>query len=287
MPKMAACWTEAWAPCLHSVAPFAAPHRASEAPPALGCAQVLDGLERGGGVPHDRLQAARDGYQHLQRGALRALSDLAALQKRMGQLLAQLQQVEAQGELVQQGGFTDPVQVLDKFREDRERARREVRWLAGWLAGWVGGAAHWLAAGWLPEINRNADSHAPAPAACRVQAALAADSEEAARQQAEALQQRLAHLTSKLGEAEDERRAELAPDIKAAKDEIAGLQGQLAAERAKAAAAQREASDIAARLETVGREQGGRAAGSWQWQCAYWEDWVAPLPGPGSSTCRG
>jgi chromosome segregation ATPase len=95
-----------------------------------------------------------------------------------------------------------------------------------------------------------------------LQAALAADNEEAARQQAEALQQRLAHLPSKLTEAEDERRAELAPDIKAAKDEIAGLQGQLAAERAKAAAAQREASDIAARLETVCRIQGGRAAGS-------------------------
>ena len=94
----------------------------------------------------------------------------------------------------------------------------------------------------------------------RLQAALAADNEEAARRQAEALQQRLTHLTSKLSEAEDERRAELVPGIKAATDEVAGLQGQLAAERAKAAAAQREASDIAARLETV-RGEWGRGAG--------------------------
>ena len=107
--------------------------------------QVLNGLERGGGVPPGRLQAARDGYQQLQHGALRALSDLATLQQRMGQLLAQLQQVEAQGELVQQGGFTDPVQVLDKFREDRERARREVGCLGGWLGG--GRDSGWMQAG--------------------------------------------------------------------------------------------------------------------------------------------
>ena len=95
------------------------------------------------------------------------------------------------------------------------------------------------------------------PTVATAQAAVAADREEAARQQAEALAQRLAHLTSKLGEVEDERRAELAPDIKAARDEVGVLQAQLEAERAKAAGAQREAADIAAKLEAVSRCWGG------------------------------
>ena len=72
---------------------------------------MLDGLERGGGVP----AVARVGYQ-LQRGALpavHALSDLAALQKRMGQLLEQLQQVEeAQGEVVLQDNPGDDSTAL-------------------------------------------------------------------------------------------------------------------------------------------------------------------------------
>ena len=85
-----------------------------------------------------------------------------------------------------------------------------------------------------------------------MQAAKAADSEEAAARQAEALQQRLALLTGKLSEAEDERRAELAPDIHAAKEDMALLRSQLETERDKAAAAGREAADIAAKLEAVG-----------------------------------
>lgn len=92
-----------------------------------------------------------------------------------------------------------------------------------------------------------------------MQAAAAADSEEAARRQAESLAQRLVHLNSKLAEVEEERRAELEPEIKAAKDDVAMLDGQLEAERAKAAAAQRDAADIAARLEAVSVAGTGQA----------------------------
>lgn len=104
----------------------------------------------------------------------------------------------------------------------------------------------------------------PPPAsthACAItQAMEAADGEEAARQQVEALFHRLSSLTAKLTEAEDERRAELEPEIKAAKDDVALLQSQLEGERAKADAAQREAADIGAKLETVGpRKRGGGA----------------------------
>ena len=55
------------------------------------------------------------------------------------------------------------------------------------------------------------------------QAAAAADGEEAAAAQAAALQQRLALLSGKLNEVEEERRAELAPSIRAARDDVALL----------------------------------------------------------------
>ncbi|KAL4432606.1 hypothetical protein ABPG77_000543 [Micractinium sp. CCAP 211/92] len=59
------------------------------------------------------------------------------------------------------------------------------------------------------------------------EAVAASDSEEAARRQGEAMAQRLALLATKLAEAEEERRAELAPELKAARDDVALLQGQL------------------------------------------------------------
>lgn len=65
--------------------------------------------------------------------------------------------------------------------------------------------------------------------------------------------QRLAVLATKLAEAEEERRAELAPELKAARDDVALLQGQLGLERTRASAAQREAAEVAAKLEAVSR----------------------------------
>jgi predicted nucleic acid-binding Zn-ribbon protein len=85
-----------------------------------------------------------------------------------------------------------------------------------------------------------------------LQAATAADSEDATQRTADVLQQRLALLSAKLADAEEERRAELAPDIRAAKEELGTLRSQLQGERARAEAAQREAADIAWRLEAVG-----------------------------------
>lgn len=84
-----------------------------------------------------------------------------------------------------------------------------------------------------------------------VQAAKAADSEEAARGEAEALQQRLLLLNGKLSDAEDRRRAELAPDILLAQEDVELLHSQLDGERAKAVAAQQEVDDIALKLDTV------------------------------------
>lgn len=62
---------------------------------------------------------------------------------------------------------------------------------------------------------------------------------------------RLAHLSSKLTEAEEERRAELAPDIRAARDDVALLRSQLANEDAKAEAARQEVANLAAKLGAV------------------------------------
>lgn len=95
-------------------------------------AQILDELARGCDsshcqVPPHALASARTAYAQLQRAALRAAADLAALHGRARALLAQLAQVEVQGEVAEMYGLDDPVQVLDKFREDRGRAASEVR----------------------------------------------------------------------------------------------------------------------------------------------------------------
>jgi tellurite resistance protein len=86
----------------------------------------LEVLERSGQVPADRAAAARSAYQQLQRSALQAITDLAALQQRMSQLLVRVQQVQVQQEMVQHGSG-EPLQMLDRLREDRELARQEVR----------------------------------------------------------------------------------------------------------------------------------------------------------------
>ncbi|PRW58036.1 coiled-coil domain-containing 146-like [Chlorella sorokiniana] len=156
--------------------------------------------------PPERLEHARAAYGALQRAALRAVADLAALQARVAQLLGQLGALEAQRTAAEHG-FSDPLQLLDKFREDRDEAQR--------------------------------------------QAVAAADAEEAAQQQATALQQRLALLSGKLSEVEEERRAELAPSIRAARDDVALLRSQLEAEGAKAAVARSQVSSLAAQLETL------------------------------------
>jgi len=64
---------------------------------------------------------------------------------------------------------------------------------------------------------------ATAPTRIPMQVAAAVDAEEAAQQQAAALQQRLALLAGKLNEVEEERRAELAPSLREAKDDVALL----------------------------------------------------------------
>jgi hypothetical protein len=89
-----------------------------------------------------------------------------------------------------------------------------------------------------------------------MQAVNAADGEEAAQQQAAALQQRLSLLMGKLSEAEEERRAELAPDMRDAQEDVDLLRSQLETERGKAAAAAQDAADVAARLEAVGQQSG-------------------------------
>jgi hypothetical protein len=91
-----------------------------------GCPlQVLDGLERDGGMAPARLATARSAYENLRQAALLALSGLSAVQQRVTQLLSQLQRVQAEQEAAL-AGSTDPAQLLDKFRGDRELARLEV-----------------------------------------------------------------------------------------------------------------------------------------------------------------
>ena len=94
--------------------------------------QALDSLERGGAgagaPPPDRLATARGAYSQLQHAALRAVADLAALQRRVAGLLVQAQgaRVHAEMEAAAASGDTDPIQVIDRFREDRDCARRQV-----------------------------------------------------------------------------------------------------------------------------------------------------------------
>lgn len=76
----------------------------------------------------------------------------------------------------------------------------------------------------LPSCKwRPAAAKHPNPVVPRAQAAAAADAEEEAHKQAAALQQRLALLSGKLSEVEEERRAELAPSLRAARDDVALL----------------------------------------------------------------
>lgn len=63
--------------------------------------------------PQERLEHARASYGALQRAALRAVADLAALQARVAQLLGQLGALAAQ-QTAAEHGFSDPVQLLDK-----------------------------------------------------------------------------------------------------------------------------------------------------------------------------
>lgn len=76
-------------------------------------------------VPADRLVAARGAYAQLHHAALRAVSDLAALQQRLAGLLAQAQAARMQAEW-EEGGLGDPMQLIDRVREDHDRAAREV-----------------------------------------------------------------------------------------------------------------------------------------------------------------
>lgn len=98
--------------------------------------QALDALERGGAAggssagagaapPAERLAAARGVYAQLQHAALRAVSDLAALQHRVSTLLVQAEAVRVQAE-AEARGYTDPIQLIDQVREERDRAQREV-----------------------------------------------------------------------------------------------------------------------------------------------------------------
>lgn len=92
--------------------------------------QALEALPAA--LPPDRLTAARGAYSQLQRAALRAVADLAMLQSRVRALVGQLAiQHEAA-----EGGFSDAVQVVDKWREGRDRAQREVGAAAVMQGGW-------------------------------------------------------------------------------------------------------------------------------------------------------
>lgn len=124
--------------------------------------QELDVLERSGGLPPDRAAAARSAHQQLQRGVLQAIADLAALQRHVSLLLARLQQVRAQQEVAQQGA-AKPSHVLDRFREDGQHARQEVR---GWLGAKGGGQQEESAAsdgGPLPCLLEVWFASAPSP----------------------------------------------------------------------------------------------------------------------------
>lgn len=112
--------------------PALAPTRLKPAPPTLAGPQhitpaaasippqALDAAAAA--LPPARLAAARDAYAALQAGALRAVADLADLQARMRGLVAQLSiQAEAAGT-----GLADPVQLVDRWREGRDAAKREV-----------------------------------------------------------------------------------------------------------------------------------------------------------------
>ena len=103
--------------------------------------QALDALERGSSPPSTsasalhpppplpapavRVAAARGAYAQLQHAALRAVSDLAALQQHLAGLLVQVQAVRTQVEW-QERGITDPIQLIDQVRDERDRAAREV-----------------------------------------------------------------------------------------------------------------------------------------------------------------
>lgn len=76
-------------------------------------------------------------------------------------------------------------------------------------------------------------------------------------QEAAALRQRLTSLSARLAEVEEDRRAELAPELRAAREDVAALRSQVAGEGAKAAAARQEASDLSAQLEAVRAGRGG------------------------------
>lgn len=230
--------------------------------------QALDALPLDALGPA-RVQAARDAYESLQRAALRAVADLAALQQR---LAARLQEAAAQREAAQHG-FTDAVQLIDKYREERDRAAREVNVHPG-CCQFRGRLARRRPCAW---------PRGSTPAPPRLQAGLAADAAEAARKQAEGLSARLALLSSKLSELEDERRAELAPDLRAARDDGALLRSQLAGEAAKAAAARQEVADIAAKLEAVGGAAAvwqsvvGMQRGAMGWRACMGGSWLQKL----------
>ena len=83
------------------------------------------------------------------------------------------------------------------------------------------------------------------------------DGEEAADKQVEALEQRLKEQSARVADAEEERRAELAPEIKATRDDISLLRNQLAGEQAKAADTQHQVASLAAKLESVCEGLGG------------------------------
>eukprot|EP00887_Chlorella_sp_A99_P007989 scaffold12.g7989.t1 len=105
--------------------------------------------------------------------------------------------------------------------------------------------------GGLNDAVQVLDRYREAREQARAEAALRQDEEEAARGEVEALQARVAEMNAGLVDAEDDRRAELAPELRAVREEVEGLAGQLAGERAKTAAAQREAAETAARLEAL------------------------------------
>ena len=78
------------------------------------------------GPPPD-LDAPRGAYQQLQSAALRSVGDLAVLQRRVAQLVERAVQARVLQEAMGQG-LTDPAGWwMDRLREDRDRARLQVR----------------------------------------------------------------------------------------------------------------------------------------------------------------
>ena len=84
--------------------------------------------------------AARRSYASLVDAAQRSLAGARAAQEQLAQLQSVLARAALEREVAamfSEGGMSDAVQVVDRYREEREKARLEVRRWAQGAPGWL------------------------------------------------------------------------------------------------------------------------------------------------------